>query len=98
MKLKNYYSRVLIIPHSALSDIAIWHAVYILCCACMHGHLLKRQKKTLVLKNLAPAAIPVSYKNQKNAWMDVEILRGRVFCFYEFPHCPTVILPPTGPV
>lgn len=67
---------------------------------CVHAQTFveKAKKKTLLLKNLAPTAIPVSYKNQKNAWMDVEILRGRVFCFCEFPHCPTVILPPTGPV
>jgi hypothetical protein len=30
-------------------------------------------------KNLAPTALPVSYKNQKNAWMDSEIFQGSFF-------------------
>jgi hypothetical protein len=30
-------------------------------------------------KNLGPTAVPVSYKNQKIAWMDSEIVRVQFF-------------------
>jgi hypothetical protein len=38
-----------------------------------------RVRKPQAFTNLAPTVLPVSYKNQKNAWMDSEIFRGSFF-------------------
>jgi hypothetical protein len=54
------------------------HAV----CVCLHKHLLKKGGGGRVgrgLKNLGPTAVPVSYKNQKIAWMVSEIVRAQFF-------------------
>ena len=51
---------------------------------------------TEAFRNLAPAALPLSCKKQKNELMDSLIFRG--FFFVEFPHYVTFSLlrPPAG--
>jgi len=40
---------------------------------------MPKKKKTPVFKSVALTVLPVSYKNQKNAWMDSEVFRCRFF-------------------
>jgi hypothetical protein len=55
-------------------------------------------KKHKILKTCFHLLYRFSYKNQKNAWMDSEIFRGRFLDM--FSHCLTftAIRPPIGPV
>jgi len=40
---------------------------------------IEKAKKKKSFKNLGPAAVPVSYKDQRIAWMDSEIARVHFF-------------------
>ena len=81
MESKKYSSRISItrssvFRHSALSDVAILHAVYnFVLCVCVCTNVYWKGKKKKSFKNLGPAAVPVPYKNQRIAWMDSEIVR-----------------------
>jgi len=67
----------------------IWPSPYDLlftsmCCARTHAQNKtclnwKGKKKKNSFQIVAATVVQVSYKNQKNAWMDSEIVRGRLF-------------------
>lgn len=71
---------------SLLPDIAIRYAIYNLVLGAQaqnNPSFTAKVKQPVTLKNVAPTALPVPYRNQKSAWLDSEIFR-RQFFFIKF--------------